>query len=1754
MEAAVKKLNVKFELLNIVVKEIPRVTNKNKIGDSEKLLQTIEEKTQDLRTYKLQVQEIKLEAGEDGAAVFEWGNEFENKLDKALEAVEELTNAITRMKGRETREEENQEAQEREKQRKRRFEEERELEELRIKLRNQDFSMKKSDTAEPRDRDINARLPKLTITPFKGTLLDWQRFWNQFTTEIDKKNMPCVTKFSYLRELVDGNVQPLINGLPFTTEGYARAKSILSSKYGRSSEVANAHIQEILALPTVYLHRNISSQDVKTIHDFYEKLLTHVQALDTMGKLNEIKGYVRMTLDKLPDIRADLVRTSEDWQDWNFEQLLKALTQWTERNPLQSNQSPVKRKTTPLLQTNKNSYCCVYCESPTHKSFECESVDTVGERKRILSTKRLCFNCTRPYHHANECRSNNKCKHCQKRHHSSICESKGKQTTEYRRKTIQTEQTMMTNEETRVVYPVVVVYVNGVKCRALLDTGAGSSYASSFLLDILNTQPIRKETKTIEMMMSSTNAKIEIFNVTIENLKKTFALQTEVNKVNRKVLINLPNPNYDTMKERYNHLRQVELNDNDTKPELPIHLILGASEYARIKTDNRPKIGKQGDPVAEFTRFGWTIMCPGREADITGTMLTQSTLHNYDRLCSLDVLGLQDMDNDREIYDEFKSQLTRHPDGFYETGLIWKIGHPPLPSNENGSIGRFNNLVRKLQSDQKTFKAYDDVIQSQLEEGIIEPVVNEEANKIYYIPHKPVVRENAESTKLRVVYDASAAINGVSLNSCLEPGPSLQNLLWSVILRERLQPIALCADLKQAFLQIRIKEEDRDVLRFHWMKDRDPKQRAVYRFTRALFGLNQSPFLLQGTINHHLEESNICDKRTVEKIKRDTYVDDIISGDETMSECRKLKENLINLFGDATFTLHKWHSNVAEYEMQADESPQEVTTYAKQQLENQYEEHQAVTTILGLRWNKRQDQLSVEFPKPTTEVTKRAMLQKLASIYDPLGITGPITLRGKLLFRESCDLKLAWDQPVTDDLYKRWINWEKSLPTQVSFPRAFDMSYATIESIDIHTFADASCQGVCATLYVIINQLNGETHQGILTAKCRLAKKELTIPRLELVAAHMASNITANTVDSLKSTKVRKIICWSDSTVVLHWLKSGREYKAFVTNRVRKIKENHLIKWRHVPTDQNPADTGSRGNKLLEPSWLKGPAWLNHERDWPKNIVTEESEVSNEEARKLKTVLAATMSIPNAVLKLLEKHSLWKFLRITTWIRRFIINLRGHKKSGPLTTDEIEQQMDHWVKSTQEQHVNDPDFNSDQERLNLRKNDAGVYECHGRITGEFPIYLPTKSLLAEKLITDAHLQTLHGGVSLTMAKIREKWWIPRLRSIVKTLIQRCNGCMRFRAVAFPTPPPGKLPRERTTATTKPFKVIGVDYAGPFTITRQQKAYILLFACSVSRAIHLELLPNQTTEQFVKALKRLIARRGLPSIIYSDNAKTFQAGSKWLKRILHSNDLHNFSAVQSFKWRFNLSRAPWWGGQFERLIGIVKQSLYKSVGISSLTFNEFEDILLDIETTQNNRPLGYVEDDVQQPTLTPNKIIHGEDVLLPEEDTEVLDESLLCKRLKYLQRCKNEAWKRWRDEYMRSLRERHNMKHKTQSLTPNVGDVVLIKGDAKNRGQWSIGVVKELMIGQDNVLRAVRVRSGAYDLERAVQHLYPLELHCDVYENSKSSSAEVNSSDTEEQRTLNAKANEFRPRRNAAVIAGVRNKDLHEYETCEPTIE
>ena len=178
-----------------------------------------------------------------------------------------------------------------------------------------------------------AKLPKLSITKFDGAFEHWLPFWNKYIAEIDSTELAPVTKFAYLKELVERKVCSDIDGLPFTKEGYERAKNILKSEYGKTSEIVNAYGNNIMGLPT------ITGANPRKVDDFYKTLLFNVQSLATLGKLKEVSGNVRAVLDKLKGIKADLVRGKSGWQDWDFLHLLQALKEWKEINPVEEVES-----------------------------------------------------------------------------------------------------------------------------------------------------------------------------------------------------------------------------------------------------------------------------------------------------------------------------------------------------------------------------------------------------------------------------------------------------------------------------------------------------------------------------------------------------------------------------------------------------------------------------------------------------------------------------------------------------------------------------------------------------------------------------------------------------------------------------------------------------------------------------------------------------------------------------------------------------------------------------------------------------------------------------------------------------------------------------------------------------------------------------------------------------------------------------------------------------------------------------------------------------------------------------------------------------------------------------------------------------------------------------------------------------------------------------------------------------------------------
>ena len=599
MEGKAAELETKLTQLQITSKRTDGIVqngDEESIKRHQKTLKTI---INDVETLRLAVESEKIVAKEDTTA---WETGIQEGIahaDRSVNTTKDWLNE--RKKEQSTLEREEQ------------IQFEVRLHETKLKLQAELESSKQTSSERPAESEkmigMQAKLPKLVISKFNGAFTDWLRFWGQFTENIDQASIASITKFAYLRELLGDKVKHTVEALPFTPEGYNRAKSILLDKFGKESEIAKVHMREILDLPT------IQGANLRKIHEFSDKLMYSIQALETMKKLDQVNGAVSMTLDKLPAIRGDLVRMDPEWEEWDFTKLAEALKQWTKRNPIEEKQCDRSAKRENLLHVSRRTLkarACVYCDETGHKANDCTKVTLTSERKQILARRRLCFNCANGNHKASECQSKTACQKCDKRHHTSICDERESGPTE---RQSNRDVVMTTGENSEGIFPVVVVEINGIRCRALIDSGAGSSYVSARLVELLRVKPSLVQTKNIDMLMASKVAKLEVYDLEFESVDHQYKQAAKVTKVNKSELLTIANPNYAKLLGRYSHLNGVTLNDEATKPSLPVHVVLGSGEYAKIKTETKPRIGREGEPIAELTKFGWFVMSPGQEFD-----------------------------------------------------------------------------------------------------------------------------------------------------------------------------------------------------------------------------------------------------------------------------------------------------------------------------------------------------------------------------------------------------------------------------------------------------------------------------------------------------------------------------------------------------------------------------------------------------------------------------------------------------------------------------------------------------------------------------------------------------------------------------------------------------------------------------------------------------------------------------------------------------------------------------------------------------------------------------------------------------------------------------------------------------------------------------------------------------------------------------------------------------------------------------------
>ena len=288
-------------------------------------------------------------------------------------------------------------------------------------------------------------------------------------------------------------------------------------------------------------------------------------------------------------------------------------------------------------------------------------------------------------------------------------------------------------------------------------------------------------------------------------------------------------------------------------------------------------------------------------------------------------------------------------------------------------------------------------------------------------------------------------------------------------------------------------------------------------------------------------------------------------------------------------------------------------------------------------------------------------------------------------------------------------------------------------------------------------------------------------------------------------------------------------------------------------------------------------------------------------------------------------------------------------------------------------------------QLKLILNDD-LLRCQGRIgysdldyESRHPLLLPKKHNLTRLLILDCHDEVKHGGINDTIAYFRQRWWAPQICQNVKSVLRSCIICKRYQGRPYRIPESDHLPPERSRMA-QPFEIVGIDFTGSLTARmggNLVKCYVALFTCAVSRAVHLELVENLTADSFLNSFRRFIGRRSTPRYVYSDNATNFTSASRTIDEILKHPKVIEFSSIRRCEWRFIPKRAPWFGGFWERMIGMTKTSIKKTLGRSLVTFEELQTLLVEIEARLNCRPLTYSSGDINDSVpLTPSHLIFG----------------------------------------------------------------------------------------------------------------------------------------------------------------------------------
>ena len=924
----------------------------------------------------------------------------------------------------------------------------------------------------------------------------------------------------------------------------------------------------------------------------------------------------------------------------------------------------------------------------------------------------------------------------------------------------------------------------------------------------------------------------------------------------------------------------------------------------------------------------------------------------------------------------------------------------------------------------------------------------------------------------------------------------------------------------------------------------------------------------------------------------------MISMEERVSEAADLYRKTKSRMKDGNFNLRKWNSNSRELtelikkEEQVDKDIPKVSeedeTYARTNLGDKIVMETTERKVLGLIWNHFEDHFIFEFNfliqfARELPLSKRSVLKVVAKLYDPLGLLSPLFTTIKVIFQELCKLKVDWDEPLTDNLKSRYLDWLIDLESVESF--SIERCYfhgmdGDVISVQIHGFGDSSEAAYAAVVYLRI-ETTTSVYVKLVMSKARVAPlARQTVPRLELLAALILARLVSRVQAALEPiVNVDDIFCWTDSMTTLCWIQGvDKEFKQFVENRVKEIRNKVSREhWNHCPGKDNPADIPSRGSRadLLKQSkkWWNGPMWLIEERgNWPTTQETtnfpegylDEIKASDRSLQGLNP--SASFVVQNnptqsagvsSIIHMQRYSSFGKLIRVTVYVLRFLRNLRAkgdERMYESVSIEEYKEAEKLWLIQMQESVRKSPKFKELTQQLGLYEDEIKLLRCKGRlqnatipVDARHPIILPQGHYLTELIIRDCHQRVLHNGVKETLTELRTRFWVARGRQIIRKIVSKCVKCKRLEGKHYALPKTAPLPKFRVEENPA-FMNTGIDFAGPLyvkTSTAKEshdtsKVYIALYTCGSSRAVHLDVVPDLNAGTFIRSFKRFIGRRGIPRLVVTDNAKTFKSASRTLSTVFKLPAVQKFLLDHRITWRFNLERAPWWGGFFERLIRCVKRCLKKILRNARLTYEELLTVVVDIECVLNSRPLTFVHSEDMEEPLTPSHLMLGrrirsipDDIVIEEEkENEVV---ILSRRHRYISVILSHFWNRWKREYVVELREHHReprINYKNLSHV-QVGDIVTVLEEGKsNRTTWKLGRVKSLHPGRDGCVRGATVDVSSngkrVTLRRPLAKLFPLEVQ-DINDEDKDVVVNSSSERQKESRRKAAEEGELRRR-------------------------